>query len=330
MDIRTLRYFASVAELLSFSSAAEELGLSQSAVSRQIQLMEVELGLKLFDRVGRKVFLTPAGRELLQHSYEVQRGLDSFLSRAAELSSGKQGVLRFGATPQTLESLISIVLPRFQQKHPDVQVFLVEDGSTNLAQAVEQGEIDLAVGALDRERPLRSRPLFPLVVLAALPVGHRLSNRSSIEISDLDGDPLMLLRKDFMTRKLFDGACQVAHISPRVLIESASPHCLLTLVQSGLGVAIVPSTVRFAKGHGPTIPLTHNHSQLGVWMHALWDSRRFTPPIVKSFIDELASYTEKNYPGKSFRIAKLLRNTVHPGAGELTLGTKKGRRSGSS
>ncbi|MFZ5558864.1 MAG: LysR family transcriptional regulator substrate-binding protein [Pseudomonadota bacterium] len=209
-------------------------------------------------------------------------------------------------------------------------MFLVEDGSTNLAQAVEQGEIDLAVGALDRERPFRSRPLFPLVVLAALPAGHRLSNRSSIEISDLDREPLMLLRKDFMTRKLFDGACQVAHISPRVLIESASPHCLLTLVQSGLGVAIVPSTVRFAKGHGPTVPLTHNHSQLGVWMHALWDSRRFTPPIVKSFIDELASYTEKNYPGKSFRIAKFLRSTVHSGADELTPETKKRRRGGSS
>jgi LysR family cyn operon transcriptional activator len=120
----------------------------------------------------------------------------------------------------------------------------------------------------------------------------------------------MLLRKDFMTRKLFDGACQVAHIQPRVLIESASPHCLLALVRSGLGVAIIPSTVRLPKGHVPTIPLTHHQRQLGVWMHAFSDPRRFTPPVVRSFIDELSTYTQRHYPGKSFRIAKLLKSTV--------------------
>jgi DNA-binding transcriptional LysR family regulator len=323
MDLRTLRYFTTLAELLSFSAAAEQLGLSQPAVSRQIQLMEAELNLKLFDRVGRKVFLTSAGRDLLDHSYEIQRGLDSFLSRAADLASGKQGVLRIGATPQTLESLISVILPRFQRKHPEVQISLVEDGSTNLTQAVERGDIDLAVGALDRERDLRSRALFPLVVLAAVPEDHPLSKRASVEIRELENEPIMLLRKDFMTRKLFDGACQVAHMQPRVLIESASPHCLLTLVQSGLGVAIIPSTVRLPKGHVPTIPLTHHQSPLGVWMHALWDPRRFTPPVVRSFIDELSAHTTKDYPGKSFRIAKLLKRTASSTSTNSTLLTSK-------
>jgi DNA-binding transcriptional LysR family regulator len=319
MDLRTLRYFTTLAELLSFSAAAETLGLSQPAVSRQIQLMEAELNLKLFDRVGRKVFLTSAGRDLLSHSYDVQRGVDSFLSRAADLASGRQGVLRIGATPQTLESLISVILPRFQRNHAEVKISLVEDGSENLAQAVERGDIDLAVAALDRERALRSRPLFPLVVLAAVPGGHPLSKRASVEMSEIENEPVMLLRKDFMTRKLFDGACQVAGIHPRVLIESASPHCLLTLVQSGLGVAIIPSTVRLQKGHVPTIPLTHHQSQLGVWMHALWDPRRFTPPVVSSFIEELSAYTEKHFPGKSFRVTKLLKNTVPTTVGKPTM-----------
>ncbi|MCL4798561.1 MAG: LysR family transcriptional regulator [Burkholderiales bacterium] len=319
MDLRTLRYFTTLAELLSFSAAAEQLGLSQPAVSRQIQLMEAELNLKLFDRVGRKVFLTSAGRELLDHCYEIQRGLDSLLSRAAGLASGEQGVLRIGATPQTLESLISAILPRFQRKHPEVQMSLVEDGSTNLVRAVERGDVDVAVGALGRERFVRSRPLFPLVVLAAVPDGHPLSKRASVEMSEIQSERVMLLRKDFMTRKLFDGACQVAHVQPRVLIESASPHCLLALVQSGLGVAIIPSTVRLPKGHVPTIPLTHQQSQLGVWMHAFWDARRFTQPVVRSFIDELSAYTDKQYPGKSFRIARRLKSTVPLTASDPTL-----------
>jgi hypothetical protein len=98
---------------------------------------------------------------------------------------------------------------------------------------------------------------------------------------------------------------------------------LLTLVQSGLGVAIIPSTVRLPKGHVPTIPLTHHHAPLGVWMHALWDPRRFTPPVVSRFIDELSAYTEKDYPGKGFRIAKLLKSTEPSTAGNSTIPTPK-------
>jgi DNA-binding transcriptional LysR family regulator len=110
------------------------------------------------------------------------------------------------------------------------------------------------------------------------------------------------------------------------LIESASPHCLLALVKSGLGVAIIPSTVRLRKGHVPTIPLTHRHSQLGVWMHAFSNPRRFTPPVVNSFIDELSAYTEKHYPGKSFRIAKLLKSTVPSTASDPTVLTPTRRK----
>ena len=318
MELRTLRYFITVAELLNFSAAANKLRLSQSAVSRQIQLMEEELGIQLFDRVGRKVLLTPAGRDLLERSYEVQKGVDSLTSRATELASGTHGIVRIGATPQTLESLIALILPRFQQKHPEVRISLTEDGSANLTQAVEQGDIDLAIGALDRNRYLKSRPLFPLVVLVALPKNHRLSQRKSIEIGEFANDQVLLLRKDFMTRKLFDGACQVAHIAPRVLIESASPHCLLTLVQSGLGVAIIPSTVRFAKGHPPVVPLTQNGRHLGIWMHALWDPRRYTPPVVHSFINELSEHTKIRYPGKLFGVGSLIAKPVPDKAVQTT------------
>ena len=78
--------------MLSFSATAEKLGVSQSAVSRQIQLMERELGVLLFDRVGRKVFLTSSGRDLLERSYEVQKGMASLTARASELSSARRGL----------------------------------------------------------------------------------------------------------------------------------------------------------------------------------------------------------------------------------------------
>lgn len=308
MELRTLRYFIAVAEKLSFSVAAEKLGVSQSAVSRQVHLLEQELRLRLFDRVGRKVFLTPGGRDLLERTYEVHKSVDSLASRASELSAGNHGTLRIGATPQTLESLIARVLPRFVKKHPEVRLELLEDGSAGLARAVERGAIDVAMGALVRAGGLEAKQLFPLVVLVALPKNHPLRARKTVEVEDLAGESMLLLREEFMTRELFDGACQVAHVSPRVLLESRSPHCLLALVDSGLGVAVVPSTVRFGKDHPHVVPLTQNGSALGLWMQVLWDPRRYTSPAVQNFIAIVSEHTKTDYPGKSFGVGKLLSN----------------------
>jgi len=306
MEFRTLQYFIAVAELLSFSAAAERLGLSQSAVSRQIQLLEQELRLRLFDRVGRKVFLTPAGRDLLDRSYDVRKGIASLTERAGELSTGTQGTLRIGATPQTLESLLARVLPRFMQKHPETRVELVEDGSDNLVSALRAGRIDVAVGALERAEGLEGRPLFPLVVLVGLPQHHSLARRKVVEVEELADERLLLLRQGFMTRRLFDGACQVAHLSPRVLLESGSPHCLLALVESGLGIAVIPSTVRFQRKHPRVAALAQRRRVLGRWMQALWDPRRYTSAVVHNFIAALTEHTKADYPGKSLGAGKLL------------------------
>ena len=306
VEFRALQCFIAVAEALSFSSAAARLGISQSAVSRQVQLLEQELRVRLFDRVGRKVFLTPAGRDLLERGYEVQKGLHSLASRAGELAAGSSGTLRIGATPQTLESLLARILPGFMKKHPEMRIELVEDGSGNLVRALEGGRIDVAVGALDRDEGLESRRLFPLITLVALPRKHRLSKQKVVEIEELAGEPLLLLREGFMTRRLFDGACQVAHLTPRVVLESGSPHCLLALVDSGLGVAIIPSTVRFSRGHPRVVPLAQNGRLLGLWMQAVWDPRRYTSAAVHNFVAALARETESHYPGKAFGAGQLV------------------------
>jgi DNA-binding transcriptional LysR family regulator len=306
MEMRALQCFVSVAELLSFSAAAHKLGVSQSAVSRQVKLMEQELGLLLFDRVGRRVFLTPAGRDLLERSYEVQKGMVSLTARAHELSAGTQGTLRIGATPQTLESVVARIVPSFMRKHPEVRITLVEDGSVSLGGALERGTIDLAIGAMTSDRGFESCALFPLVALVAMPESHRLARRRNVEIAELAEEEMLLLRPDFMTRQIYDGACKVAHIAPRILLESASPHCLLALVQSGLGLAVIPSTVRFTKADPRAVPLTQNGRALGLWMHALWDPRRYTPPAAHNFIVALRGQTRADYPGKSLRIGHLL------------------------
>lgn len=295
-----MRYFACVADKLSFSRAAETLNVSQSALSRQIQLLESELGVKLFDRIGRRIALTPAGRELLQRCRAILHDVESFQAKASQLAGGLGGVLRVGATPQTLESLISRFLPRYRRKNPNVEVVLTEDGSARLSQHVENGHLNLAVGALTSTSSLSGRMLFPLAALAVVPTGHRLKGKATIEISDLADEPLLLLAPQFMTRQLFDGACQVSNLEPRVLIESASPHCLLSLVAVQQGIAIIPSTVLLEELRPNAIPLKHDGKTLGFWMSAIWDPRRHMSAQAEGFIEELFAATRENYPGKSF------------------------------
>jgi LysR family cyn operon transcriptional activator len=314
VEFRTLQYFISVAELLSFSAAADRLSVSQSAVSRQVQLLEQELGVRLFDRVGRKVFLNPAGRDLLEHSYEVQKAVVALGSRAAELSGVRHGALRVGATPQTLESVLARFLPRFSRTYPELRIELVEDGSANLARAVENGRIDVAIGALDPNEGLESAPLFPLVVLVALPRGHRLHMRKRVDVEELAEERLLLLREGFMTRRIFDGACHVAHLAARVVLESGSAHCLLSLVNSGLGVAVIPSTVRLSRGHPRVVPLAQSGRTLGMWMQAMWDPRRYTSAAAQGFIAALTDETRIDYPGKSFAAGLLPERTLRKAA----------------
>lgn len=172
--------------------------------------------------------------------------------------------------------------------------------------ALEVGRIDVAVGALERDEGLASRRLFPLVVLVALPRDHRLGRRKVIEVEELAQERVLLLREGFMTRRMFDGACQVAHISPRVVLESGSPHCLLALVDSGLGVGIVPSTVRFGEDPPRVAPLAQGGRVLGMWMQAAWDPRRYTSAAVHNFVADLGEQTRTDYPGRAFGAGQLM------------------------
>lgn len=306
MDLRGLQCFVGVAEDLSFSRAADRLEISQPALSRQIKRLEGELGARLFDRVARRVALTVAGEDLLARARALLQDAESLRTRARDVSGGSSGVLRVGATPQTLESLVSQLLTRYRRVCPKVEVQLVEAGAASLLEQIDHGLVNVAIAGLPRGTLLRGRGLFPLAVLAVVPGGHRLSRRRRVEVTDLVDEPLLLLRKGFMTRQLFDGACQVAHLTPRVILESSSPHCLLSLVEGGHGIAIIPSTVRMAVLRHRVLPLQQEGRQLGLWMSVIWDPRRYLPPAARIFIEEAYRFTRRQYPGKGFGLGELV------------------------
>ena len=166
-----------------------------------------------------------------------------------------------------------------------MDIHLIEDGGACVPDRLERGDVHLAlIPAADDA--FHRRLLAPVLVLAVVSPRHRFANNRKLELAELADDSLLLLRRDYASRGWFDAACNVAHIRPRVILESGAPHTLLALARTGDDVAIVPSNVRIPAGVR-AVPLVHRGAPIGRWTVVAWDPQRFLAPYAKSFIDEL-------------------------------------------
>jgi DNA-binding transcriptional LysR family regulator len=169
-----------------------------------------------------------------------------------------------------------------------------------LYELVERGEIHLALSGILTGRPLESRALFPIRVLAVAARTSRWQRRTTIDVTELASEPVLLLSRDFGSRQLFDAACRIAQLQPHVVLESRAPHSLITLAEAGQAIAVVPSTVRVTSKKVRVMPVLQSGKSLGVWGGVAWDPRRSLPPYARSFIEELARWTARGVPGSRF------------------------------
>jgi|FEC22Drversion2_1045045.scaffolds.fasta_scaffold01640_1 DNA-binding transcriptional LysR family regulator len=304
MDLSHLRNFVAIADAGTMALAARQLHVSQPTLSRQVRELERVLGVRLFDRVGRRIVLAADGREMLARSRRLLAEAESLRERAAALGGGTGGVLRVGAPPQFVEAAMPQVLARYRRRHPQVEIKLVEDGAAPLIHAVKQGELHVAIGALRDVEFLDGVLLYPLRVLAVMSPRHRLASRRTVSVTDVLRETLLILTPAFQTRRVFDEACQAARLEPRVLLESRSPQSLIALAAAGHGVAIVPSVVTLNRLGIAVAGLTHNTRPLGVWARAVWDARRHLPHYAESFVQVLVDYTRRSYPGHRLSLTR--------------------------
>src|SRR5215470_16815494 len=296
-ELRNVRTFVAIADAGGVARAASRLHLSQPAASRQIHALETELGVTLFDRVGRRLRLTVEGEDLLPHCRRLLLDAETLDERASELRKGEGGVLRVGATPQVIESLLSAFAAGYRSRHPGVDVHLVEDGGAVLPRRLANGDVQFAVMP-EGDTAFEHRPLYPMHVLAVFALGHRLARRTTIELADLAGDRLLLLNREFASRAWFDAICQVARLKPSVPMESAVPQTLLALARDGHGIALVPSPVAVPQDGLRAVPLVHRGASIGRWAVLAWDMRRAMARHAAPFIDELAAQVRDDYPGR--------------------------------
>jgi LysR family cyn operon transcriptional activator len=298
MNLAQLRTFVIVADAGGVTRAVARLRLSQPAISRQILALEDDLGLALFFRVGRQVRLTPDGEDLLRRSRRLLSEAESLRERAHTLKQGQTGLLRVGATPQVIETLLANFLPLHRRRHPGVDIHLVEDGGARLPDRLARGDMRLAIIPAGDDR-FAARALFPMQLIAILPADHPKARRRVLDIVELADEPLLLLGQGFASRAWFDAACKVAQIAPQMLLESAAPQTLIALARTGYGVAVVPSNVRISRETVRVTPLVHRGASLGKWAVAAWDVQRLLPPYGERFVQELETYCLRASPGRN-------------------------------
>jgi DNA-binding transcriptional LysR family regulator len=195
---------------------------------------------------------------------------------------------------------------------PNVEISILEDGAANLVEATRRGLIDLAIASLPTGTELLGRPLFPIHTLAVVPRDCPLDCKEHIDVTELAPYRLLLLRRNFLSRQLFDSACQMAHVTPKVLLESNNAQALLALAKVGQGIAILPSTVKLENVRQKVVSVWHDQKPIGMWMSAIWDPRRYLTPAAKTFIEEAYLFTRKEFPGKPVGgVARIRRPRSH-------------------
>jgi LysR family transcriptional regulator, nitrogen assimilation regulatory protein len=297
MDLKRLRTFVTVADLGTVSKAALRLRISQSALSRQIADLEHECGFKLFDRIGRRLFLTTRGEQLLADCRGVLGQIGSLAERIELLKRGDSGVLKLAAPPQTIESVLTGFLPRYAKSFPNVRVKLTEALGMDQVPLLERGEVHIGIRHDQGVNPwFESFALPSDDVLAAGARTLRLGRDGIIDIVSLASHPLLLLDSGYSVRRLFNAACRVADVEPDILLESRAPHTLLALAEAGEGVAVIPSVLRTDRYRLKIARITHRRKPLRDRYVIQWDKRRPMPGYAENFCAALAAYMREVLP----------------------------------
>jgi len=241
MDFYQLAYFRKVAETSSLSRAAAELRITQPAVSKQIRSLEDELGERLFDRIGKKVFLTRAGEVLLTHVDRILRSVDEAKTAVRDLSAECSGELVIGTSDHISIHRLPDVLKACITAFPKIDLKLRCHRSETILELVAKNQVDLGVITLQKTPTnITSRIIWKDPMSLVVPVGHPLTSAKRVRLRDIVQHGMILTEHATETRKMVDDVFAAHSLTPNVAMEVAYIETIKSLVRTGLGIAILP------------------------------------------------------------------------------------------
>ena len=298
MELRHLRTIAAVARHGSFTKAAEELYLAQSAISQQIRRLEQELGVEVFRRTSRSVELTAEGRVILGYAQRVLAEVDGLHSELEELTGLLRGKLRIGGVYPTGPYDLFGMLADFRAEHPGVAIHMVEDTQDGVLEALRADDLDCAFTALNPDalgNEFAATLLWEEEIVVALPAGHPLGRGAQVTFEELAAEDLIAYRENSALRRRLERAMAERGLEPRNAFICTEMGAVRGLASKGLGIAVLPRSV--AEEPGPPIELRQIGPDRLTWPIALvWRASRRQTPAGKAFLKVALDYAERTEP----------------------------------
>lgn len=241
MHLRQLEILRAVVDTGSFTGAGRRLHVSQSAVSRQILLLEEELEHSLFLRIGRQIRITPTGEALLQLGHRIFADIDETRARVVDRQQTLRGTLRLVGGMTVCLYVFPALLKEYRRLHPGVEVKVTAGTASALIRELRVGAADLGLITLPVEDPtLVTKQVMREELLLIMWPSHRLTRKRRVQAQDLRGEPLVLFEAGSNTRRVIDAFFVREQISPHIVTETENVEIIKAMVRTRLGVSIVP------------------------------------------------------------------------------------------
>ncbi|WAH37128.1 LysR substrate-binding domain-containing protein [Alicyclobacillus dauci] len=242
MQLQQLQYFCTVANMESFTKAAAHLSISQPALSRYIRSLEDELGVALFDRIGRSVRLNSFGRAFL---FRIERALGEIatgLQEVRELDDPLSGTVAFGFYLTFGFHLVPDIIGKFHQQYPQVEFKLHQNSTQWIMDKLLSGEVDLCMTSpIEPRKGIAWRKLVEEELFVYLPIGHPLADRSSINLSELSNEFFISLKEGNAIRTQTEELCKSVGFTPVFRFEGEDVPTVASMVAAGLGATLIPA-----------------------------------------------------------------------------------------
>lgn len=275
MEFQQLVYFKEVAQLESFSRAAEHLHITQSALSKSIAKLEQEIGVRLFTREGNSIHLNQFGKTLLRYADQALVNLESGLSQVRDMAGLACGAIRVGVSA---EVFIKHLVRDFLLKHPDVSLTCLLQSPEQMSDSLLQGTVDFCIATAPVPGSgIVWQPLYEDHLTMLLPTTHPLAQRESAFLDEFSGDRFIITNLGYGMRSNTYELCQAAGFEPKVLYEGYDTEIAGQLIDAGLGVEVTPHSVsegvaRFLAGSPPPsvvkLPLVDSFSKKTIGLMA--------------------------------------------------------------
>jgi len=286
MDMKQLKTFITVGDLLNFTKAADRLGYAQSSVTAQIQQLEAELGTAMFERIGKKVTLTDAGRRLVPYASQILQ-LSGNMKNAVAGKGGLSGTLTIGTAESLSIYRLPAVIKEYRKLFPEVNIGLKLLNCTEFLPGLSDGSIDIAfaIGSrIETKYIMEVLELKECIQVLSYP-GHPLTQKKKIVPKDFEGEALLLTGQNCCYRGAFMKRLSDENVIPRIVLETGSVQVIKQATMSGLGICVLPAvSVPEEVAQGRLVELNFDTSDFGIVSQLIYHKDKWISPALNEFV----------------------------------------------